>query len=157
MKSQNFESELQRVSNLFERFWVNGMWEKYHRLSDIFWEYQLTKLIRLSKIKCNLDFTFWANWIISPNLLISLFGKVKPSVEPSESALLNMYTQCTYKCALSLLREYMLLSYHFYFFNLDNAFLKFWLTDLCMMDRKFIFLNCGNCSYWLLEVGNYFL
>lgn len=50
----------------------------------------------------------------------------------------------------------MLLSYHFYFFNLDNAFLKFWLTDLCMMDRKFIFLNCGNCSYWLLEVGNYF-
>src|SRR5699024_5225301 len=97
-----------------------------------------------------------------------------------------MYTQCTYKCALSRLRECMLLSYHFYFFNLDNAFLKFWLTDLCMMDRKFIFLNCfyffyffifflnfclivlclmickfiflnfGNCSYWLLEFGNYF-
>lgn len=63
-----------------------------------------------------------------------------------------MYTQCTYKCALSKLRECMLLSYHFYFLNLDNAFLKFWLTDLCVVDHKFIFLNC---SYWLL--GKLFL
>src|SRR5699024_5542465 len=85
------------------------------------------------------------------------FGKSETLGRVLEERTAHMYTQCTYKCALSRLRECMLLSYHFYFFNLDNAFLKFCLIDLCMMDRKFIFFNCGNCSYWLLEVANYFL
>src|SRR5699024_4994443 len=85
------------------------------------------------------------------------FGKSETLGRVLEERTAHMYTQCTYKCALSRLRECMLLSYHFYFFNLDSAFLKFWLTDLCMVDRRFSVLNCGICSYWLLEGGNYCL
>ena len=47
----------------------------------------------------------------------------------------------------------MLLSYHFYFLNLDNAFLKFWLTDLCVVDHKFIFFELQLLAAWKIIFG----